>query len=47
MTCEEFDKLMKNTRTVICDASVSDYLTIENEIVICLFEKHITENNEQ
>jgi len=45
--CEKFDKLMKNTRTVIHNTSATDHLTIEHKIVICLLVKYITKNEEQ
>jgi len=30
MMCEKFNRLMKNTRTVICDTLTTDYLMIEH-----------------
>jgi len=47
MVCEKFDRLMKNTRTVICDTSAADHLTIEHKIVICLFVGYTTKSEEQ
>jgi len=47
MMCEKFDRLMKNTRTVICDTSATDHLTIEHKIVICLSVRYIIKNEEQ
>jgi len=46
--CKKFDELMKNTRTVIHDASAPlTYKIYRQRITICLFEEHITENDEQ
>jgi len=47
MVCKEFDKLIKDTRTVICSTSATDYLTIEQKIVICLSVRYITKNEKQ
>jgi len=38
---------MKNTRTVICDTLMSNFLRIKHKIVIHLFMKYITKNKEQ
>jgi len=38
---------MKNTKTVICNISTSDLLTIRHKIVICLSVKYITKSEEQ
>jgi len=45
--CEKFDRLMKNTKTVICDTSATDHLMIEHKIVIHLSVKYITKNEKQ
>jgi len=47
MVCEKFDRLMKNTRTVICDTSATDHLTIRHKIVIHLSVGYTTKNEEQ
>jgi len=47
MVCEKFDRLMKNTRTVICNTSATDHLMIEQKIVICLLMKYTIKNEEQ
>ena len=47
MVCKKFDRLIKNTRTAICDTSATDHLMIEHKIVICLSVKYITKNEEQ
>ncbi len=45
---KKFNELMKNVKIVIHNASASlTYKMCEQKVVICLFEKHITENDEQ
>jgi len=47
MMCKEFDRLMKNTKIVICDTSATNHLMIKYKIVICLFVEYIIKNEEQ
>jgi len=47
MMCKKFDRLMKNTRTVICDTSAMNYLTIRQKIVIHLSVRYIIKNEKQ
>ncbi len=47
MVCEKFDRLMKNTKTVIYDTSTTDHLTIKHKIVIYLSVRYIIKNEEQ
>jgi len=44
--CEEFDKLIKKTRTVICDTSTLSSLIMKHKIIICLSEKYIIKSEE-
>jgi len=44
---EEFNKFMKNTKTVIYNIFTSESLTTEHKIVICLLMKYITKNEKQ
>jgi len=47
ITCKKFNKLIKNTKTVICNTSASDFLTTEYKIIIHLSVKYITKNEKQ
>jgi len=47
MMCEEFNKLMKNTRTVIHNTSATNHLMIEHKIVICLSVRYIIKSEKQ
>jgi len=47
MVCKKFDRLMKNTRTVIHNTSATNHLTIEHKIVIHLSVKYTIKNEEQ
>jgi len=45
--CKEFDKLIKNAKIILFNTSALDSLTMRYKIIIYLFEKHITKNEEQ
>ncbi len=45
--CKKFNRLMKNTKTVIYNISASKSLTIKHKIVICLFVRYIIKSEEQ
>ncbi len=47
MMCEKFNRFIKNTRTVICNTSATNHLTIEHKIVICLFVRYIIKSEKQ
>jgi len=47
MVCKEFDRLMKNARTVIHNTSATDHLTIEHKIVIHLSVRYTIKGEEQ
>jgi len=49
-TYKKFDKLIMNTQIAVHSTSTSVLLTYKmyrQKIVICLFERHITENDKQ
>jgi len=47
MMCKEFNKFIKNIKTIICDTSALSLLIAEHKIVIYLFKKYITKSAEQ
>ena len=47
MTCKKFDKLMKNTRTMVHNTSATDHITKEHRIVIHLSVRFTTQKEKQ